>query len=241
MASIYLVRHGQASFGQQNYDDLSDLGQQQARMVGAAFAARQTRIDAVVTGSMQRHKQTARGFLQAYTGDDEGLASIPTSQDSGWDEYDFDDILTAMGPDYASADAINKTVARQANPKQAFEKMFNQAMDRWISGEYDGDYKESWSTYQSRIHQALQSVVDQTRKPDSNRQNVLVFTSGGVISVVAQALLGVPSEKMMHMNWTLMKCAVTKLVASKHRLFVASLNEHSHFEGKDARQYISYK
>ncbi|MCH1491392.1 MAG: histidine phosphatase family protein, partial [Luminiphilus sp.] len=30
MASIYLIRHGQASFGSDNYDQLSPVGQRQA-------------------------------------------------------------------------------------------------------------------------------------------------------------------------------------------------------------------
>jgi broad specificity phosphatase PhoE len=31
MGQIYLVRHGQASFGSANYDQLSELGHEQAR------------------------------------------------------------------------------------------------------------------------------------------------------------------------------------------------------------------
>jgi len=34
MSSIYLVRHGQASFGSANYDELSDRGRRQSRILG---------------------------------------------------------------------------------------------------------------------------------------------------------------------------------------------------------------
>jgi broad specificity phosphatase PhoE len=36
MPAIYLVRHGQASFGSENYDVLSPTGQLQASIVGKA-------------------------------------------------------------------------------------------------------------------------------------------------------------------------------------------------------------
>ena len=35
MAELLVIRHGQASFGQDDYDVLSDLGHQQSRAVGA--------------------------------------------------------------------------------------------------------------------------------------------------------------------------------------------------------------
>ena len=34
MATIYLVRHGQASFGKENYDQLSPRGWEQGRILG---------------------------------------------------------------------------------------------------------------------------------------------------------------------------------------------------------------
>ena len=34
MGTLYLVRHGQASFGSANYDQLSALGQRQCRRLG---------------------------------------------------------------------------------------------------------------------------------------------------------------------------------------------------------------
>ena len=40
MSTILLVRHGQASFGAADYDNLSPTGHEQSRVLGAALAAR---------------------------------------------------------------------------------------------------------------------------------------------------------------------------------------------------------
>ena len=71
-------------------------------------------------------------------------------------------------------------------------------------------------------------------------KNIAVFTSGGPISLIAQSLLGVESEKIMKMNSTLLNCGITKVVSTNSRVFVASLNDHSHFEGEDYKHFFTY-
>ena len=233
MASIYLIRHGQASFGQQDYDALSDVGVTQSKTLGRALLNRGVRFDAVVSGTMQRHRQTLSACLGVGA-----LADSAAAENNGWNEYDHEDILTGANDRFSSSKEIHEHVATLENPKKAFEQVFNEAVNRWMSGQHDQDYSETWSAYQRRIGVALQETVDWTQ---AGCKSVAVFTSGGVISVIAQSLLGVPSEKMMHMNWTLMNCAVTKLVSTRDRLFVASLNEHTHFESPESRHLMTYR
>jgi len=127
-------------------------------------------------------------------------------------------------------------IRQQDNPKEAFEADFNGAIDRWIAGDNDQDYIESWSTFTCRVHNALKNTI--ANNPDKKR--IAVFTSGGPISLVSQHLLGVPQERIMQMNWTLLNCGVTKLVSTGSRLFVASLNEHAHFDGVENKHFITY-
>lgn len=233
MTVIYLIRHGQASFGQQNYDQLSDLGHRQASVLGASLSSRVGTFDQVVLGSMLRHKQTAENCLKAMQ------HSIEPSRwqvDAGWNEYDHQDILAQLGPDFVCADSINQFVRKQPNPKAAFESVFNQAMDRWLSGKHDEDYVESWQTYQNRISLALQNVIANS----GDAKTIGVFSSGGPISVVSQALLGVDPSRVMQVNWTLVNCSLTKIVSTNSRVFLSTLNDHSHFEGKD-KKFVTYK
>lgn len=233
MPSIYLIRHGQASFGQQNYDQLSPLGEQQARCLGRAIGARLGNFDQICKGSMYRHQQTAELCLA------ETNANINAQEwhsDPGWNEYDHQDILAQLAPEFSTARGIQQFVAQQPNPKKSFEKLFNDAMNRWMGGEFDSDYVESWTDYQCRIKTALAHILSTFEEA----KKIAVFTSGGPISVISQHLLGVPANNIMQLNWTLVNCGVTKVISTGNRTFVSSLNEHTHFEGGN-NALITYK
>ena len=60
MTTIYLIRHGQASFGAESYDKLSEKGELQAQRLGQYFKQILKESPYVVAGSMQRHQQTAQ-------------------------------------------------------------------------------------------------------------------------------------------------------------------------------------
>lgn len=233
MTAIYLIRHGQASSGQDNYDQLSELGYRQASRLGEVIGARLATFDQIYMGGMLRHRQTAENCLIGF---DTNIENENTIIDVGWNEYDHQDILRQFRPEFVDAAGVNEYIAKQENPKYAFEKNFNGAMSRWINGEHDQDYVESWSEFCGRVRAAFDNVIKQS----AGKKNVAVFTSGGPISIVTQALLGVPEKNIMQLNWTLLNCGVTKCVSTSSRVFLASLNEHTHFEDADFKSYISY-
>lgn len=233
MATIYLIRHGQASFGQENYDQLSELGEQQARRLGQVLSARLPLFDEIYLGTMHRHQQTARNCMSAFGHD---LDTLQPTYEAGWNEYDHQDILAQYRPEFDTPTNMMAYLRTLENPKQAFERDFNAAINRWIEGAHDQDYREPWSAYTTRVHQAL----GKTAQKSTTAKNIAVFTSGGPISLVSQHLLGVNQRNIMQMNWTLMNCGVTKLVATGSRLFLSSLNEHTHFEGAENKHFITY-
>ncbi|MFT5136265.1 MAG: broad specificity phosphatase PhoE [Arenicella sp.] len=233
MPTIYLVRHGQASFGQENYDQLSELGKQQASHLGENWQARLTGFDAVALGSMHRHRQTAELCL-AEMG--QNLDSVDAVIDSGWNEYDHQNILAQLRPELATAASTEAFVAQQDNPKQAFAQIFTDGVSRWVDGQYNDDYLESWSQFKQRIHNSLKQLIQK----NSDKKNIAVFTSGGPISLISQHLLGVPEQNLMQMNWTLVNCGVTKLVATDSGIFVSTLSQHVHFEGA-YKSMITYR
>ena len=57
MGTLYLVRHGQASFGAADYDQLSDLGHKQSVRLGEYFAHKGIHFDGLIAGTLRRHKQ----------------------------------------------------------------------------------------------------------------------------------------------------------------------------------------
>ena len=149
MGAIYLIRHAQASFGAADYDQLSELGLIQSRVLGRSLLARGPRTDRIVCGTMRRHEQTAEECLQAM-----GLAAKWES-DPGWNEYDPRDVMSAYDPRYRDPAVMASELAASDNPRRRFQEIFVQAMDRWVSGAHDSEYTESWAAFCTRVGGAL--------------------------------------------------------------------------------------
>lgn len=230
MGAIYLIRHGQASFGQSDYDQLSETGFTQSRVLGEALRPRVPALDAALSGTMRRHRQTAETCLAA-------MQSQPKlAEAAGFNEYDHDEIVVRFKPEYADQAFRLADMAKQANPRRAFQEMFTQAISRWVSGRHDADYKESWLAFRARCTKAL----DETIRQLGPSKTALVFTSGGPITAIAQELLQIPDQHAFGLNWTLANCGVTKVIYSERGKYLASLNEHAHFEGA-RRDLITYR
>jgi broad specificity phosphatase PhoE len=228
MGTIYLIRHGQASFDSADYDQLSELGQLQAAQLGAWFKARKVRLHGYFSGGMQRHLQTAQAFADEY-----GVLQQPV-QHPGLNEYDHEAILQAFIAQYDDSSTFEQQVTEDANPRKAFQRLFEKAIARWVSGQHDADYPESWPAFKARTMAGLGCVVAQAMQLKQGREscNVAVFTSGGPISAIAQNLLKMPDEQAFSLNWLITNCSVTKLLYGQRGLSLASFNEQAHFEGE---------
>jgi broad specificity phosphatase PhoE len=231
VAAIYLIRHGQASFGEDNYDQLSERGMVQSRITGEALARAQISVGLAVCGSLQRHRQTADECLQA-------MGSTPQqSTDPGWDEFDYQGVIAAYRPDYADPAQLRNALAHSAHPKRDFQQLFNEAVSRWVSGAHDADYQESWQAFCTRCCAALDALQTHITK---NNTDVVVFTSGGPISAIVRSLLGLPDKRAVLLSWGLVNCGMTKLIAGRRGNHLSTLNCHAHFEGSHA-DLITYR
>lgn len=233
MPALYLIRHGQASFAAEDYDQLSDLGMQQSRHLGEFFAAQGVTPTTVICGGMKRHKQTAEQCLTAMglraTVQDEPMN---LSFDADWNEYDHLQILEAYTALPGVGDRMIQDMAGE-NPKAGFQKHFSLAMQRWCSGEYDSEYTETWSAFCLRVERGLAAAAN-------GSGNVFIFTSGGAISAVSRQLLKLSNAKALSLSWTLANAAYSKVLAGSRGLVLASMNEHSHLDGKN-KELLSYR
>ncbi len=227
MGAIYLIRHGQASFGAANYDQLSELGHQQARALGESLKTRVPRVDAVVMGTLQRHQATAASCLDAM-----GL-DLSQQVHAGFNEFDHEEVIERAEPRYADKLVMMSDMAAAGNARRAFQQFFEKAVQRWMSGQHDADYRETWSAFKLRCHAALDDVVQQSQQQAANG-TTLVFTSGGFIAIACQRLLGIPDAHAFTLNWTLVNGGVTKLAVGSQGPRLLSVNEHAHFEGPQA-------
>lgn len=230
MGAIYLIRHGQASFGTGNYDQLSETGHQQARVLGDSLRIRVPEHALALCGGMQRHRQTAQNCLTAMH------KAATWEDDAGWAEYDHEAVINALRPAWADKQVMRDELARTPNPRRAFQEVFEQAMQRWGSGNHDTEYPETWTGFRSRVELSL----TQLRQRLGKSQTALVFTSGGPITAVVQHLLQLSDERAFRLNWTLANCGITKLIYSDRGLYLGSVNEHACFEGPNAH-LITYR
>ena len=224
MSAIHLVRHGQASFGADDYDLLSELGERQSRVLGQALAGNAARITHAASGDMRRHRQTADACLEAMGG-----ALVPQF-DAGWNEFDHMAVIVALRPDFADRSRMRNVLMAEPNPRAAVQALFEQAMARWVAGAHDADYPESWQAFRARCRQALARLA--AALPDG--ADAIVFTSGGPIAAIAQDLLHIPDEVGHRLSFGLVNCGVTKLVRGRDGVRLSTLNGHAHFEGGHA-------
>ena len=203
MGQVVLVRHGQASWGADDYDVLSPLGERQAAATGALLA--QLRPDAVVHGRMRRQQRTAELAATA------AGWTIAPALDARWDEMDHLAVLAAQPQDFEG-----EPDARQ------FQAWFEKATARWLSGGHDGEYAESWAVFQDRVLAALAGLGDGT---------TVVVTSGGPVSIVVAHLLESPAA-YQRIAPVVLNASVTRVVLGSRGRTLVSFNEHSHLTGE---------
>lgn len=234
MRLIYLVRHGQASFGKRDYDALSELGHEQSRLLGRALAVREVVPDVVIRGELRRHRETADGIVAGLA--DVGVdREIPVEVDAGWDEFDFQHVVEVHKPLYRSRTVMIADLARSRAPRQKFQEIFEDATARWTGGEADGDYHESFPAFSGRIQAALLAAA--AHVPEKG--TAVVVTSGGPIGLAASTLLTGDASLWVPLNRVAVNSAVTKIVNGRSGLTLASYNDHSHVEHD--RRLLTYR
>lgn len=254
MTTILLARHGQASFGQENYDQLSELGGIQAQMLGQHYATTQRRIDAIFTGSLVRQQDSARHFWDSYqssvTVDSESktpiLPAINIDYPASYilpqfDEFNHKDVFVKSDPAFSTRASIAAEIAKADVPMTRLAELFDNAMQRWHGGDYDQDYIESWSQFNERAKQALEQIRIQMTTLNLNRDStVLVFTSGGIIAAITAQLLQQGSQTAYQINKSLVNTGVTSITLKEQNSRLLSLNEYSHLFA-DGKRFVTWR
>lgn len=236
MPTITLIRHGQASFGSENYDQLSPLGFEQTKHLGVFFTQTARQIDHVIIGGMKRHQQSFDSFMSAY--DATQIAELNAMVMPNYNEFDHEQVLL-VGNQLASKAAMGELLASHPKPKAKLYELFSNAVARWQAGNHDEEYTESWSTFKKRTWQAFLDTVDVVNQMQSNKDteiHCVVFSSGGVISAIAGELLGLSDRKIFELNFTMANAAMTQIKVKGERKQLLSLNEYSYLN--DAKRQL---
>ncbi len=222
MGTLYLVRHGQASFGADDYDQLSELGQRQSIRLGEYFAERGIHFDGLIAGTLRRHKQTMAGILQGMNRAGEHLAW------EGLNEYD--------------SEALIATVHEGELPKPTSPELYRHhfrllrdAMARWMAGSTSPRGMPAYPAFVQGVAGALDHV-----RANHYGQNVLVVTSGGPISTAVGHVLGTPPETTIDLNLRIRNTAVTELAFTPKRHMLVTFNGIPHLDAPAYKDWITY-
>ena len=219
MAELVLVRHGQASFGADDYDRLSELGWRQSRWLGEYFRERSVVFDLVLRGSLRRHAETLQGIAEGM-----GIA-LDSGEDPRLNEYDSHALL--------SAHLKGKPMPQGADRREHF-RVLREAMYAWADGTLAGHPHEPFAEFRARVLAAL-GVLRAGRA-----KRGLVVSSGGPISTILAEVLGMPLRGVVDLNLQTRNTGITELQVGASRIHCVSFNNVPHLDRPDRAGALTY-
>lgn len=223
MATLYLVRHGQASFAAENYDRLSELGRRQSVWLGEYFAGRGIEFSRVVCGTLERQRETARAILEAMG------SALTAAEHPGWNEYSGEALYKAyLGDEWAHA--------RAKGDVRSVYRTIKAALAAWSEDRLPGPLPETWSGFGERVAAAMHSAC--TGLPDG--ATVLAATSGGAIGRGVADLLQAPAQTAIELNLQFRNSGFCEIFFSPRSMRLISFNCVPHLERPDRREAITY-
>jgi broad specificity phosphatase PhoE len=237
VSQLLLIRHGQAAAFTADSDRLTELGRRQAQELGAYLAARGTRFDEVVSGTLKRQTETEQLVGEALQR--AGLPWPAARREPGWNEYDAGAISSAFAPVLAQRDAGFAKLAQDfeahahaPDRNRYFQRMFERLMECWIAGEIEADGVEPFAAFHARVSAARAAILDA-----AGSRNVAVFTSGGPIGVCVQLAVQAPPAMAIALNWRVKNGSLTEFVFGPGRLSLDGFNACPHL----AAELISFR
>jgi broad specificity phosphatase PhoE len=226
MPTLTLVRHGQASFGADDYDQLSPLGMQQAEALGAYMASQGLQFDAVLHGTLRRHVQTWQGMVRG--AGDAWKAHTPTEW-PGLNEYDSEAVIAAIHP---------APLSREKSPEvyRHHFRLLREGLAAWMQGRVQPRGMPAYADWLAGITGALDHVRTQHGAKDD--AHILIVSSGGPISTAVGHVLGTSPETTIELNLRIRNTSLTEFAFTPKRHMLVSYNHLPHLQGKP--DWITY-
>jgi len=222
MTHVYIVRHGQASAGTNDYDRLSNTGIEQARLLGAYWKQNGFKVDAVFSGSLKRQQHTAELALA-------GIEHNQTPETlEALNEYDHHTIDKLYGEGVVS-DGGNLQ----------FDQ-YVEIMSRWRDAPTT-DEVQSWESFSMQGWNAIRTAVDEytINKHTDKNANLVFFTSGGVIATILQQHLSLEFISTLQSLWQIRNASVTNLLFNRDGICLVDYNTVPHLQIQHDKSLIT--
>ena len=221
MGTLYLVRHGQASFGAQDYDRLSDLGHRQCAELGVWMQARGLRFEAVLRGSLRRHRESLEALAS-------NLPGLPDALEwPGLNEYDSEAVVRCVHPG---------ELPRPDTPEayRLHFRLLREGLARWMAGEVQPEGMPTWAGFLQGVTSALDHV--RTR----HEGDVLLVSSGGPIATAVAHVLQAPPATAIELNLRIRNSALTEFAFTPKRHMLVTYNTLPHLDQPERQGWVTF-
>jgi broad specificity phosphatase PhoE len=232
MSVIYLIRHGQASFGTDNYDQLSTVGREQSTILGSYFAALGEPIHNIYTGTLQRQRETAQLLASALA-----PHAPPLTVEPAFDEYESESILRAFAASLTPAQLDEAGWPALHTDRRRFQFFLERAARAWVEAQIVADGMLPWRSFHGRIIAALEQIM----RSEGRGKTLLVSTSGGVIGTIVAHVLGLANHIGIELNWAVHNASITRLIYNADKMSLSMFNGLPHLDQEGRRQLITYR
>jgi broad specificity phosphatase PhoE len=230
MSSLFLVRHGQASFLERDYDKLSAKGEEQSRMLGDYWAGLKLGFDRVYSGPKVRQRETARLVGEAYK-----RAGLPWPEPvvlPEFDEFQAELVMERTLPELIENDSDIQRMHQafkgaQTRPEQfkTFQRIFEVVIGRWAGEKLPLEGIEPWVDFSARVQRGLAKFPEN----GNHGQRIAIFSSGGPVGVAMQRALDLSTEATLKAAWMVRNCSYSEFLFSAGRFTLSSYNATPHF------------
>lgn len=213
-----------------NYDQLSDLGEQQSIELGKYLVAKDFHFDKIFVGPLHRQQRTLERVKEVYQKHGKALPEaviVPQLKEHSATEA-MHTVFPKLMEDHEYVRDLLEGV--KTNPKLKRRNnllAFQYFMDEWAVGNIVVPEIESWAVFRQEVKKGLDFILDHTGKGET----VAAFTSGGTIaSITAESLFLKNEKRVSAMNFSLRNTSFTSFLYSKKAFNLLSFNELPHLE-----------
>ena len=221
MADLLIIRHGQASFGADNYDQLSTLGQRQADLTGEFLSQSGVHFSAAFSGDLSRQRETGERILAQL----EGSPSLVI--DPRLNEVQTDEQMAVMTPLLCEQDPRFATLMADMNKdSKSFQKIIETVFNYWVSPNCQVAGIQSWQEYSAGVVSAFEAA----RASAESGSTSAIFTSGGTIATIVGHVLGLSADRVYEFYEPGFTGSITRLIFNSRKCSLSTFNDVSHLQ-----------
>ncbi len=235
MGDLYVIRHAQASFGRDDYDQLSELGVRQAGLLEAFFNRIGTRFEAIYCGSLKRQVATAKPLRSCLRPDGPSpeLGILPE-----FNEYDSSAVIQSQLPHLLREDPVlEQDLPRLQTDRRVLQRLLERALARWMSAPQAVEGLETWESFNRRVRDGIIRILTKS----GPGKTVALVTSGGPLMAILKMALSLSDAEMVQLSWQIRNASVSIFKYNRERLTLSSFNGVAHLEISGEPGLLTYR